>query len=111
MGFYVSFGFFLEIWKEKSNKILETYKFTGGVLYIVYILFYYLIETDVPADIVYWIMMFFAPFSLLDCFVKIASIHLIAEKPSSNFEFDEYRSLNTGELCQTPYVFVISARR
>lgn len=45
----------------------------GGVMYVVYALFNYLLEWDVLADIIYWIMLLFAPFSLIDCFIKMAS--------------------------------------
>lgn len=40
-------------------------------MYVVYALFNYLLELDVLADIVYCIMLFFAPFSLIDCFIKM----------------------------------------
>lgn len=45
-------------------------------MYLVYVLFNILLNWEVAADIVYWIMLLFAPFSLLDCFVKISSRHL-----------------------------------
>lgn len=48
-------------------------------MYILYILFDLLLNLDVLAGIIYWIMLFFAPFSLLDCFVKIAGVHLGSE--------------------------------
>lgn len=45
-------------------------------MYILYILFDLLLSLDVLGGIIYWIMLFFAPFSLLDCFVKIAGVQL-----------------------------------
>lgn len=45
-------------------------------MYIVYGLFNLLLNLDVLAGIIYWIMLFFAPFSLLDCFVKLTIPHL-----------------------------------
>lgn len=46
--------------------------FSGGILYVLYALLKYLLEYHFVSDLLYWISLFFAPFSLLDCFRKIS---------------------------------------
>lgn len=73
-------------------------------MYIVYLLCYYLIQGKALSDIIYWIMLFFAPFSLLDCFSKISTFHLFPEGATSNF-YNEINALRKFAVPQFFYRF------
>ncbi|KAJ6644467.1 Phospholipid-transporting ATPase ABCA3 [Pseudolycoriella hygida] len=76
---FVYLASFLFVKHATAEALVPVYGLLCGIMYLVYVLFYSLLDSkglDVLADVIYWIMMFFAPFSLLDCFVKIAAVHL-----------------------------------
>lgn len=74
-------------------------------MYLVYALLNLLVSWgDVLADIIYWIMLFFAPFSLLDCFIKIAARNLLNDAfdvtdPGINFKLPCFVSAKKKPNC------------
>lgn len=74
----------------------------GGVLFIAFSLFKYLLEWETFSNIFYWIMLFFAPFSLIDCFRKIAfgtfqELLPVGEKTPPG-EFEEIKEFKSNVL-------------